>query len=65
MSGLRDIVQELETLPADKLEEADRLILALKHEASANRKKLLEQACGKLTEAGADQLERVIKEGCE
>lgn len=65
MSGLRDIVHELETLPADKLDEAGRLIRGLKHEASADRKKLLERACGKLTEAEADQLERVIEEGCE
>lgn len=65
MSGLRDIVHELETLPADKLEEAGRLIHGLKQEASIDRKKLLEKACGNLSQEDANELERVIEEGCE
>ena len=65
MSKLEPIVEELKTLPADKLAEAASYIHRLKETSSVERHTALANTAGALTVAEADELDRVIEEGCE
>ena len=65
MSILEATVEELKSLPTDKLEIAANYIHELK-EASAREGRLaLERAFGCLTPSEADEMERAIAANCE
>lgn len=65
MSKLEPIVEELKTLSAAKLAEAANYIHRLKETSALERRSALEHTAGALTPAEADELERIIAEGCE
>lgn len=65
VSTLETIVEELRTLPPQKLEEAATLIHGLRETARAERRAALERSAAILSDAEGAELERVIEEGCE
>ena len=65
MSKLEPIVEELKTLPAGKLAEAASYIHRLKETSAVERRAALNNTAGALTAAEADELARIIDEGCE
>ena len=65
MSKLEPIVEELKTLPAEKLAEAANYIHRLKETSTVERHAALNNTAGTLTTAEADELARIIDEGCE
>ncbi len=65
MSKLEIIVEELKTLPPDRLDSAADYIHRLKTISSAERNTILERTAGSLTPEEGDRLARVIEEGCE
>ena len=65
MSPLENIVEDLKALPPDKLELAANYIRRLKPSHKAERDAALARTFGCLSPAEADELTRVIEEGCE
>ena len=65
VSKLQDIVDELKTLPPDRLERAADYIHRLHFASREERKTALRRTAGSLTAEEADELERIIEEGCE
>jgi hypothetical protein len=65
MSTLEMIVEELKTLPANKLDEAHTLIHNLREKSISERHAALDHAFGCLSEEEARQLEKAIKDNCE
>ncbi|MBM3814955.1 MAG: hypothetical protein FJW20_25310 [Acidimicrobiia bacterium] len=65
MSPLENIVEILKTLPPDKLEMAAIYIRQLKPASQAVREAALARTFGCLSPEEADEMERVIEEGCE
>jgi hypothetical protein len=65
MSNIEPIVEELKTLPAAKLAEAADYIHRLKETSATERRAALGKTAGALTAEEADELARVIEEGCE
>lgn len=65
MSKLEPIVEELKTLPAAQLAEAANYIHHLKETSTVERRTALNNTAGALTAAEADELARIIEEGCE
>ena len=65
MAELHDIVEELKTLPPERLERAADYIHRLHFASQEERKAALRQAAGILTDDEADELEKIIEEGCE
>jgi len=65
MSKLEPIVEELKTLPAAKLADAANYIHRLKETSTAERRAALGSTAGTLTPDEADELARIIEEGCE
>lgn len=65
MNALTNILQDLESLPAEKREEVARFIRALKKEAQVSKKTILDRAFEKADPEEADRLSKVIEEGCE
>ena len=65
VSKLEIIVEELKTLPPDRLDSAADYIHRLKTISSAERNTILERTAGSLTPEEGDRLARVIEEGCE
>ena len=62
---LENIVEDLKTLPPDSLETAADFIRRLKPVSQAERRAALDRTFGCLSPEEADELERVIEEGCE
>jgi hypothetical protein len=65
MSKIEPIIEELKTLPATKLTEAANYIHGLKESSAAERRAALETTAGTLTTEEAEELTRIIEEGCE
>jgi hypothetical protein len=65
VSPLENIVEDLKTLPPDRLEMAASYIRRLKPISQAEREAALARTFGCLSPEEADELERVIEEGCE
>jgi len=59
------IMEDLKVLPPDKLDEARDLIHQLTEKTLTERKANLMNSAGCLTKEEADELERIIEEGCE
>jgi hypothetical protein len=65
MSKLETIVEELKALPQERLDRAADYIHRLKTISEAERKAIIDRTAGSLTAVEADELERIINEGCE
>jgi len=65
VSPLEDIVEDLRLLPPASLEMAANFIRRLKSISQAEREAALARTFGCLSPEEADELERVIEEGCE
>ena len=65
VSPLENIVEDLKALPPPKLQMAADYIHRLKDVSEEERKAALSRTFGCLSSEEADELERVIKEGCE
>ena len=65
MSPLESIFEDLKALPPDRLEMAANYIRRLKPIGEAERKAALARTFGCLSPEEADEMERVIEEGCE
>lgn len=65
VSPLDNIVEDLKALPPDRLELAANYIRRLKPISQAEREAALARTFGCLSPEEADELERVIEEGCE
>ena len=65
VSPLENIVEDLKALPPDRLEMAANYIRQLKPAIKEERDAALARTFGCLSPEEADELERVIEEGCE
>jgi len=65
VSKLDTIVEELKTLPPDRLDSAADYIHRLKTISGAERIAIIERTAGSLTPEEGDELARIIEEGCE
>lgn len=65
MSTLESIVEDLKTLPPDRLESAADYIHRLRTISDAERAAIIERTAGSLTGEEGDELARIIEEGCE
>jgi DNA-directed RNA polymerase subunit F len=65
VSKLEAIVEDLKSLPPDKLEAAADFIRQLKPVSLEEHRAALDRTFGCLTKEEADELEKVIEEGCE
>ena len=65
MSPLENIVADLKSLPPAKLEVAAGFVQRLKRISQEERQAILTRTAGALSPQEADELERVIEEGCE
>ncbi len=65
VSPLDSIVEDLRSLPPDRLEMAASFIRRLKPISQAERDAALSRTFGCLSPEEADEMERVIEEGCE
>lgn len=65
MSTLEMIVEELKTLPSNKLDEAHTLIHNLREKSVSERHAALDRAFGCLTENEAREMEKAIQDNCE
>jgi len=65
MSRLEAIVEDLRSLPPDKLEMAADYIRRLKPVGDEARREALDRTFGCLSLMEADELDRIIEEGCE
>jgi hypothetical protein len=64
-SSLEDIVEELIALPPDRMEMAANFIRRPKPASQVGREAALARTFGCLSPEEADEMERVIEEGCE
>jgi hypothetical protein len=65
VSNPENIFEDLKTLPPDRLELVADLIRRLSPAGEAERQAALARTFGCLSPEEADELERVIEEGCE
>ena len=65
MSPLENIVADLKSLPPARLEVAADFVQRLKRISQEERQAILTRTAGALPAEEADELERVIEEGCE
>jgi len=65
MSPLENIVEDLRSLPPEKLELVADYIHRLKEVSSERRRAILSRTAGSLSRETADEMERAIEEGCE
>jgi hypothetical protein len=65
MSKLENIVEELKALPQERLDRAADYIHRLRTISEVERNAIIDRTGGSLTTAEADELERIINEGCE
>jgi len=65
MSEIELIVEELKTLPPAKVTEAAGYIHHLKAVSETERRAALEKTAGALSPAEADEMARLIEDGCE
>jgi hypothetical protein len=65
VSKLETIVEDLKTLPQDRLDSAADYIHRLKAIGLGERTAILKRTAGSLTPEEGDELARIIEEGCE
>ena len=65
MSRLEAIVEDLKSLSPAKLEAAANFVHRLKQISEEERQAILARTAGALSPEEADELNRVIEEGCE
>jgi hypothetical protein len=65
VSRIEAIVEDLKSLPPDRLEMAADYIKGLKPTSEEARRAALDRTFGCLSAEEADELERIIEEGCE
>jgi len=65
VSPLENIVEDLKSLPPARLEVAADFVHRLKRISEEERQPILTRTAGALSQQEADELERVIEEGCE
>ena len=65
VSPLENIVEDLKSLPPARLEVAADFVQRLKRISEEDRQAILARTAGALSPEEADELERVIEEGCE
>ncbi|MBZ5617904.1 MAG: hypothetical protein LAQ69_04105 [Acidobacteriia bacterium] len=65
MSALENIVEDLKALPPARLEVAADFVHRLKQISEEERQAIFTRTSGSLSPEEADELERVIEEGCE
>jgi hypothetical protein len=65
VSCLETIVEDLKSLPPDKLEVAADFIRRLKPMSTETRETILAQTFGSLSPEDADAMQKAIEEGCE
>ena len=65
MSNLESILEDLKTLPPDRLESAADYIHKLRTISDAERTAIIDRTAGSLTAEEGDELARIIEEGCE
>jgi len=65
VSRLEAIVEDLKSLPPAKLEAAADYVHRLMRISEEERPAILSRTAGALSPEDADELERVIEEGCE
>lgn len=65
MSPLKNIVEELKSLPRDKLALAADYIQRLKGISHEERQAILARTFGSLSQEDAEEIEKAIEEGCE
>ncbi|MBL8230609.1 MAG: hypothetical protein JNL98_19110 [Bryobacterales bacterium] len=65
MSPIENIVEDLKSLPPARLEVAADFVNRLKRISEEERQAALARTFGSLSPEEADELERVIEEGCE
>jgi hypothetical protein len=65
VSPLENIVEDLKSLPPARLEVAADFVHGLKRIREEERQPILTRTAGALSQQEADELERVIEEGCE
>lgn len=65
MSGFEAIVEDLKSLPPEKLELAANFIRRLKPLGQAEREAILARTFGSLSQEDAEAMRKAIEEGCE
>ncbi len=65
MSRFEAIVEDLKSLPPDKLETAADFIRRLKPSSPEEREAILARTFGSLSKEDADAMQKAIEEGCE
>jgi hypothetical protein len=65
VSSLETIVEDLKSLPPAKLEVAADFVHRLSRISEEERQAIFTRTAGALSREEADELERVIEEGCE
>lgn len=65
MSRFETIVEDLRSLPPDKLEVAGDFIRRLKPVSQEEREAILARTFGSLSQEDADAMQKAIEEGCE
>ena len=65
MSSLEAIVEEMKLLPPERLEVVGDLVHRLKRISEEQRQAIFTRTAGAFSDEEADELERVIEEGCE
>jgi hypothetical protein len=65
MSSLESILEDLRTLPPNRLESAADYIHRLRTISDAERTAIIHRTAGSLTAEEGEELARIIEEGCE
>ncbi len=65
MSRLEAVVEDLKSLPPDKLEAAADFIRRLKPVSDEEREAILARTFGSISQEDADAMLKAIEEGCE
>ncbi len=65
MVTLESVIEDLKALPPSNLERAAEYIHRLKQTTDQERHAIIDRTAGSLTPEEADDLERIITEGCE
>jgi len=65
VTKLESILEDLKTLPPNRLESAADYIHKLRTISDAERDAIIDRTAGSLTPEEGDELARIIEEGCE
>ncbi len=65
MSTFESIIEDLKTLPPNRLESAADYIHKLRTISDSERSAIIDRTAGSLTTEEGNELARIIEEGCE